>query len=171
MKNRILFLTLFFSFNGISQLLNHNAQVSTGYNRVGFYNEMSYKLGLKQHYLKFGARHYTLDNFFVKNVVGFSFDYTKIIDANNKKMYFYPGVSMSFFVENKSHAKVVLNDYKVISGIGINCVKNLSVYYQIGFGILDVTSNLKMVDEIVKINYFNYEMVFGLSYRIGNSSK
>jgi len=28
-----------------------------------------------------------------------------------------------------------------------------------------------MVNEIVKINYFNYEMVFGLSYRFGNPTK
>jgi hypothetical protein len=171
MKNRILILLLFLSYNGFSQFVNHNTQVSTGYNRVGFYNEWSYKLGLKNHYLKFGARHYTFDNFFEKNTIGFSFDYTKRIDSKKEKVYFYPGVSLSLFTEDKTNAKLSLKDYKIISGIGFNIVKKLSVYYQIGFGILDATSNLKMVNEIVKINYFNYEMVFGLSYRFGNSTK
>lgn len=171
MKNSVLILFLFMSYNGISQFVNHNTQLSTGYNRVGFYNELSYKLGLKKHYFKFGARHYTFDDFFEKNTIGFSFDYTRKFDSENKKVYFYPGVSMSFFVEDKTHAKVSLKDYKLISGIGVNIVKKLSIYYQLGFGVLDATSNLKMVNEIVKINYFNYEMVFGLSYRFGNPTK
>ena len=171
MKNRILIFLFFLSYNGFSQYVNHTAEISTGYNRIGFYNELSYKLGLKSHNLKFGGRHYTLDNFFEKNIIGLSFDYTKIIVSNNEQLYFYPGVSISCFIEDKSHAKVILKDFKVISGIGVNIVKNLSVYYQIGFGILDVSSNLKIVGEIVKFNYFNYEMVFGLSYCFSNSSK
>lgn len=171
MKNRVLILIIFLSYNGWSQFVNHNAQISTGYNRIGFYNELSYKLGLKEHYLKFGARHYTFDNFFEKNTIGFSFDYTKQINSKQGKFYFYPGVSLSFFVEDKTHAKLSLQDYKLLNGIGFNILKNVSIYYQLGVGIIDATSQLKIVNERVKINYFNYEMVFGLSYRFGNSTK
>jgi len=171
MKNIVWTLLFFISYNGISQSISHNAQISTGYNRVGFYNELSYKLGIKNHVFKFGARHYTFDNFFENNTVGFSIDYSRTIDSKNEKLYFYPGASFSVFFENKTKANVVLMDYKLINGVGFNIVKKISIYYQLGVGILDVTSRLKDVDEVVKINYFNYEMVFGLSYRFGYTAK
>jgi|GEM_PF-1647256 len=171
MKKIVWILLFFVSYNGISQSISHNAQITTGYNRIGFYNELSYKLGIKNNFLKFGARHYTFDNFFEKNTIGFSFDYSKKIDSKNEKFYFYPGVSFSVFSENKTNANVVLKDYKVISGIGFNSFKKISIYYQLGFGVLAATSKLKSVDEVVKINYFNYEMVFGLSYRFGSTTK
>jgi len=171
MRNIVWILLLFVSYNGFSQLVSHNTQISTGYNRIGFYNELSYKLGMKNNLLKFGARHYTFDNFFEKNTVGFSLDYSRTIDSKNENFYFYPGVSFSVFSENKTNANVVLKDYKLINGIGFNIVKKISIYYQLGFGVLDVTSKLKSADEVVKINYFNYEMVFGLSYRFGNPTK
>ncbi len=171
MKNKVFILLLFVSFTGGTQLISHRAQVSTGYNRIGFFNEISYKIGLKNNYLKLGIRHYTFDNFFEKNTIGGAIDYTYQLHSKNGNLHFYPGLSFTVFSENKSNAKVTLKDYKLINGIGYNGIKNLTIYYQLGFGILDATSVLKSIDEIVKINYFNYEMVFGLSYRFKSTTK
>jgi len=171
MGKLVYILFFFISFVGYSQKLNHNAQLSTGYNRVGFYNELSYKIGSKNHLVKIGVRHYTFDNFFEKNTIGLSIDYSYMLNSKNDKFYFYPGASFTVFSEDKDHVVAVLKEYKLINGIGYNIIKNLSFYYQLGFGIIDVKSKLKDVEEVVKINYFNYEMVFGLNYRFGNSTK
>lgn len=171
MKEIVLFFTLFLHFIGNAQSVNHKAQLTTGYNRIGFYNEVSYKFGVKKHELKFGARHYTFDNFFEKNTIGLSIDYLNKFYSKNEKLFFYPGVSFSIFKEQKSNAKVTLTDYKVITGLGYTFYRGMSLYYQLGFGILDTRAQLKVVDELVKINYFNYEMAIGISYRFGTASK
>jgi len=171
MKYNVLILLVFVCSTGFSQLINHNVQVSTGYNRIGFFNEASYKLGIKNNYLKLGARHYTFDTFFEKNTIGASIDYTYHVNSKNDKFYFYPGISFSVFSEIKTNIKLIVKDYKLINGIGYNGIKNLSIYYQLGFGVIDATSTVNKVDEIVKINYFNYEMVFGLCYRFGTATK
>lgn len=171
MKSIGLFFLLFLTFNGVAQNSNHNVQGATGYNRIGFYNELSYKFGVKQNYFKFGARHYTIDNFFETNAIGGSVDYMYHLNSKNDKFYFYPGASFTFFTENKSNAKIVLNDFKLINGVGYNAFKGFSVYYQMGFGIVDVKSKLTQIEKIVKINYFNYEMVFGINYRFSSATK
>jgi len=172
MKNySTILIFLLISFFGIGQNVKHIAQFSTGYNRIGFYNELAYKIDAYQHQLKIGGRHYTFDNFFEKNTIGISLDYTYQIQSRGKHFYFYPGVSYTFFKEHKTNVVVNLTDIKLISGVGFKIYKGLSIYYQLGFGVLDAKSELKKKNETVKANYFNYEMAFGLSYRFGSDSK
>ena len=166
----ILFIS-FAVFLSTAQSNNEYLQLSTGYNRIGFYNDLAFKFEIKQHQISFGLRHYTLDNFFEKNTIGMSLGYNYIIHAQNEKFYFYPGISTGFFKENKSYAQVYLTDLKLINGVGYNISKHWSINYQLGLGVLKTKSYLVNVGEVSKIDYFNYEISVGLTYRFGNSAK
>jgi hypothetical protein len=167
MKNTSLFFVLCLVINvTFGQTKNHFIDLSTGFNRIGFYNELGYKFEINSHQLKIGARHYTLDNFFEKNTVGASLAYSYLVRGTSNKFYFYPGINISFFNENKNNANVILSEYKLVNGFGYNFNKRWSLSYQLGFGVILTKSHLPNFEEPIRLEYFNYELAVGLSYKI-----
>jgi hypothetical protein len=171
MKKVALILMFSAAFNCFSQNTNESLALRTGFNRVGFYNSFGFVGDIKNHQINVGLRHYTLDNFFEKNTIGLDLGYQYLINAKNEKFYFYPGISTSFFRENKTQAIVYLTDLKLINGVGINLNEKWSLNYQLGVGVLFIKSNLYDIGEVNKIEYYNYEMSFGINYRFRNSSE
>lgn len=170
-KELILILFVFFTCLSNAQSSQNFLQVTTGFNRVGFFNEAGFKFEIKHHQFKFGLRHYTLDNFFEKNTIGFSFDYNYQFTSRNNKFFFYPGVSTAFFMENKTNTQVFNSDYKLVNGVGINLNPKWSVFYQLGFGVITTKSYLINSSDVVQISFFNYELAVGLSYRFIKGEK
>jgi len=173
MKNykNVLYVMFFLSFQAFSQSNKEFLELSSGFNRIGFYNDFAFKFEIKQHQINLGLRHYTLDNFFEKNTVGMSVGYKYIIHAQNNKFYFYPGINANFFKENKSIGQVFLSDFKLISGVGLNLNHKWSLFYQLGLGVVKTRSELVITEIITKVDYFNYEIALGISYSFGDSSK
>lgn len=151
-----------------SQAKYHFIDLSTGFNRIGFYNEIGYKFELNCHQLKIGARHYTLDNFFETNAIGMDLRYGYKVLSQNQRLYFCPGVSATFFKEKKNNANVTLSDIKLVNQLGINLKNSWSVFYELGMGVIMVKSDLINVNEISNLEYFNYEISLGVSYKIGH---
>ena len=168
MKKWIFVFFFFLIGTAHAQKIQNTFQIKTGYNRIGFFNELGYKLDVKHHQFKLGLRHYTLDNFFEKNTVGLSVDYAYQFRSENDRYFFYPGISTAFFVENKTNARVFNYDYKLINGIGVNLNSNWALFYQIGFGVVSAKSKLMLNDEVVAVAYFNYELALGINYRFNN---
>jgi len=162
---------MFLSFQTFSQSNKEFIELSTGFNRIGFYNDLAFKFEIKYHQVNLGLRHYTLDNFFEKNTVGMSIGYKYIIHGQNNKFYFYPGLNTSFFKENKSIGQVFLSDFKLINGVGVNFNPKWSLFYQLGLGVLKTRAELIVNQGVSKIDYFNYEIALGISYSFGDSSK
>lgn len=172
MKNILFYITILItSFSGVSQGTNESLTLKTGFNRIGFYNSLSFIGDFNNHQINLGLRHYNLDNFFEKNTIGLDVGYQYLIASKNDKFYFYPGVSTSFFRENKTQAIVSLTDLKLINGVGINLNEKWSLNYQLGAGVLLTKSILHNIGEVNKIEYYNYEMSFGINYRFRSSSK
>ena len=167
----IILLLLLLSLSSNAQMSQKYLQATTGFNRIGFFNEAGFKIGIKNNQFKLGLRHYTLDNFFEKNTVGLSMDYYYQLFSKDNKYYFYPGISTVFFMENKTNAQVFNYDYKLINGVGVNLNVNWSLFYQIGFGITTTRAHLLNSTDVTKVDYFNYELGLGVSYRFNKSKK
>lgn len=170
LKKGIYLVFLLVVTSGYSQSVQNSFQVQTGFNRIGFYNELGFKFDIKRNQFKLGLRHYTLDNFFEKNTIGFSFDYSYLLPSKNEKYFFYPGISSSFFMENKSTAQVFISDFKLINGVGINLNKKWSLFYQLGFGVVTTKSYLINSSDVTNTAYFNYELALGVVYHLNKKT-
>jgi hypothetical protein len=169
---KILFVcVLFYSFNNLAQQTIHNIELSAGFNRIGFFNQASFKIDIKNNQFKLGLRHYTIDNFFEKNTIGMSLGYNYKVTSKSNKTYFYPGVNTAFFIENKTNSRVFISDYKLINGIGVNLNSKWSLYYQLGFGVVTTKTYVIDIGDVISVPYFNYEMLFGVCYQLGGNSK
>lgn len=166
LKKGVLLALLLVGTHGYSQSTQNSLQLQSGFNRIGFYNELGFKFDIKRNQFKLGLRHYTLDNFFEKNTIGFSFDYNYWLASKSEKYFFYPGISTTFFMENKSSAQVFISDIKLINGVGINLNKKWALFYQLGFGIVTTKSYLLSSSDVTNTAYFNYELALGVVYHL-----
>jgi len=163
----ILFFCLLINIVNYAQNTTHGILFKTGYNRIGFYNNLSYQFNYKQHQITIGPKHYTLDNFFEKNTIGLFLGYGYIIEAKNKKTFFKPSIEASFFKENKSSGYLNLKDFQLSNKIGYYITQNINIGYTLGFGV--ILANSKNNNGFYKAEYYNYEMALSVGYHfVGN---
>ncbi|HIP35394.1 MAG TPA: hypothetical protein EYG85_00900 [Crocinitomix sp.] len=164
--NKIIFLILFvLSINIVcSQNVTHSIWGLQGFNRVGFYNDLSYKLSYSNHQLCLGARYYTFDDFFEKNTIGLSLGYDYKIESKSEKIFFFTGVYTSIFNEKKSNAKVNLITAMLTNGIGIKIFNQFAFFYQLGIGVVSNKTTITQYNTTTKYQFYNYEMALGFSY-------
>ena len=112
----------------------------------------------------FGLRYYGPDFVFEKNIVGLSLGYSHHFYSKYRKFYFGPGISGSFFRENKTSTEFYLSNFMIQNKLGYCINAKWSVFGSTGFGMVVDKINSFVTGQSQTIGYFNYEIALGVKY-------
>lgn len=133
-----------------------------GANRIGLYFDQTLNLDFSGHQIDAGLRFYGPDAVFEHNVLGMSLGYGYNFSTSN--VYFGPGISGTFFSENKSSSKLYVTELMMSNKFGVNIGQRWSIFSHIGLGAVlnkHTNYNLGMTSTTT---YLNYEIALGIKF-------
>lgn len=134
----------------------------SGINRIGIYFDQSLNFEINNHELDAGLRFYGTDYVFEHDVVGLSLGYAYNFSSSN--VYFAPGISSTFFSENKSNSKLIVSELMMNNKLGVNLGQRWSLFTHIGIGAVFNRHNNFNIGSTSTTSYINYEIALGIKF-------
>lgn len=141
-----------------------DAYANTGFNRIGFLNDIGGQIEMKSHQIRLGLRFYAPDQVFETNQPGLQLAY-HFHYLGFKKFNLVSGLQISYFQEYKDEIRFRLIDPQVELGGQWRISKSIRIATILSLGSTQIYTNGGILKGTEHFNYLNYEFKIGLTYR------